>query len=180
VGRTSTKGEDVVKRFVTTGAVTAALGLGLVGVAVAGSPPRLQGSFKVKVKITQVSHFVGQHKGESGKVKFSFKPKCQSGGCATIVNRRTLAGTAATPTLVKWTGSLYRGTLSGGNSCVVAGHTINNGYVVSFVMKVKPTAVTNGRVTAFSGTGKVTGKPTAVGKQHNCKPSSETYVFHSL
>ncbi len=98
-----------MKRFVTTGAVAAALGLVVVGSAIAGSPPRLQSGFKVSEKITAVSHFSGQYKGESGRIKFNFKPRCQTGGCATVVNRRTLSGSAATPTLVKWAGSLYRG-----------------------------------------------------------------------
>lgn len=169
-----------MRRFITAGAAAAALGLTVVGGAVAGSPPRLQGSFKVRVKITQVSHIIGQYKGESGKVKFSFKPKCQTGGCATVVTRRTLSGVAATPTLVKWIGSLYRGTLKGAASCVSSGHTINGAISESLIMKVKPTAVKNGRVTAFSGSGVVKGTPTAVGKQHHCKTSSETFVFQSL
>ncbi len=69
--------------------------------------------------------------------------------------------------------------IAGSAACIVSGHTIANGYTDSLLLNLKPSTVTNGRVTAFSATELVNATSTATGRQHNCKASSETFAFHS-
>jgi hypothetical protein len=148
----------------------------LVGVAAAGTTPRLQGSFPVKVKITASTGVRGEHQGETGTEKFSFKPRCKTGPCPTVLNRRGLTGAANTPIVLKPNGSLYKGSLTGGVSCT-AGNGVDA--VVTETLTVKPTQAASGKVTAFSGSIVIRYALTKLGKAHHCPKTGQTVVFHS-
>jgi hypothetical protein len=148
----------------------------LVGVAAGGTTPRLGGSFRVKVKITASTGIRSEHKGETGTEKFSFKPRCQTGPCKTVLSRRGLDGQADTPVVLKPSGSLYKGSLTGGVSC-----TAGNGLdaLIKESITLRPTQAAAGKVTAFSGSIVIRYVLTSLGKAHRCPKSGQTVVFHS-
>lgn len=163
-------------------AVAAVAALSLTGVAGAAAPPRLTGTFKVRIKITQVSHVLGQKVGATGVVKWRFSPKCPTGGCATVLKRHTLDGHVVTEHL-SVSGSDYREKLVFKQDCfnTSTGKLVaHNAYTLTFKLSVHPTTVVGGAVTAFTSVGKTTTKVTAQGRARGCRPASETWTARSV
>ena len=166
-----------MRKLLSAVAITAATVAGLTGIALAGSAPRLGGKFSVRVRITATSGLPGYHKGETGTEASTFKPRCKTGTCATVVTYRGLDGSVHSPVVFKPSGALYRGSLKGASSCTRA-----NSYDATVVASytVKPTRITNGKVTAFSGTSVVHYVLTKAGRAHHCPKTAQTSVFQTL
>ncbi len=175
----SNKGKELtVNKIWLLAGVTLAVALSAAA-AVASSTPRLTGQFRVRVTVTAAKN-IGQHKGDTGVVKWSFKPKCAAGACNTTFKRRTLGKTTSTELLKPAEGS-YREALSTVVECV-RGKTVlaKKGYHAKLAITVKPTTLANGVVTAFSGTGVVSDTPTGTARAKNCPSASERFKFTSL
>lgn len=164
------------RRAFCIGALATVAAANFVGVAAGGTASRLQGSFRVKVKITASTGIRSEHKGETGTEKFSFRPRCKTGPCATVLSRRGLDGRADTPVVLKPTGSLYKGSLTGSVSC-----TTGNGVdaLVKETITLKPTQGGAGKVTAFSGSVVTRYALTKLGRTHHCPKTGQAFVFHT-
>lgn len=147
-----------------------------VGIAAGSTASRLQGSFRVKVKITASTGIRSEHKGETGTEKFSFRSRCKTGPCATVLSRHGLDGRADTPVVLKPMGSLYKGSLTGRVSC-----TASNGVdaLVKETITLKPTQDGGGKVRAFSGSVVTRYALTKLGHTQHCPKTGQTFVFHS-
>lgn len=162
-------------------ATAAVMAVSVVGVAVAAAPPRLAGTFKVRIKITHAVN-VGQHAGSTGVVKWKFTPNCTSGGCTTILKRHTLDGRVATAKLLVVAGG-YKEKVVDKQDCVSnrTGKVLaRKAYTLTTILTIHPTKVVGGAVTAFTGTDKTTSKVTALGRSRGCGPGSETWTLHSV
>jgi hypothetical protein len=163
-------------------AVAVAIALSLAGVASAAGPGRLAGTFKVRIKITQVKNVIGQHVGDTGVVKWKFIPKCATGGCATVLRRHTLDGKVVIEKLSVSAGN-YREKWVQQTDCFnnkTGKLILRKAYKLTYVLKVHPTNMVNGVVTAFTAVAKTTSTVTAKAKAKGCYPASETWTGKSL
>jgi hypothetical protein len=169
-------GSTVKRKAFCIAALATVAAANFVGIAAGGTAPRLQGSFRVKVKITASTGIRNEHKGETGKEKFSFRSRCKTGPCATVLSRRGLDGRTDTPVVLKPAGSLYKGSLKGSVSC-----TASNGVdaLVKEMVTLKPTQADGGKVTAFSGSVVTRYALTKLGHAQHCPKTGQTLVFHS-
>jgi PKD domain-containing protein len=76
-------------------AVAVAFALAASGVAPAQgqpTPPRLQGTFALRGRLTTVDHVYGEHQGQRVRRTWTFVPQCAAGGCRRVILTRRRSG----------------------------------------------------------------------------------------
>lgn len=165
----------MIRRTITT-ATVAATALLLPAVAQAAAPTtpaRLTGNFTVTMKVTQSYH--GDALGSVFVRPMSFTPSCAAGTCASTLTRTRGDGISISYLVKPTTTGTYVGTKTYKGYCFRSGQpVVPNGFTYTEKTTIKQTRVTRGVISAFSGTLKLSFKPTAVGVANNCQAGNET------
>jgi hypothetical protein len=149
--------------------------------AAANSTPRLQGTFPTVLRITKVVGAPDVAAGNVGTARWTFRPDCRAGACATALQRpERQAGSTAVyvHTLTPISPVEYRGhSKTVLTACVFPnGKRFAGGYRTTQTIDVHVIAAKKGRVVAYSGTQDTRGTATALGREHGCPSAREQYA----
>jgi len=161
------------------------VGVLIVAASSAGGAPRLAGSYQTVLRITAETNLTAVHAGQEAVKAWTFKPKCASGGCTTMLVRPSIAtGSTSTYTYTlrpvsatKYTGSIAPTPVL----CLFTnGKQVPGGYVNHQTMVLNVTKASGGKVVAYSGTNQTVNVLTPAGRSAGCPAKSvQSAVFHT-
>ncbi|MEI2778947.1 MAG: hypothetical protein V9G19_23875 [Tetrasphaera sp.] len=170
------------RRQLATVMATSALTLGVCApIAQAAAPDpaataRLSGTFSVSGTVTQSVN--GDPVGMHWVRPFRFTPTCTSGSCATRLTRTRGDGVVVKYLLNPNSTGTYTGTHKYVASCFLSGGgTVPKAYTYTETTTITQKRVVAGSIATFTGTLRLSAKPTAIGQAHNCRPGNETIAL---